>query len=80
MHLCFLVLAAALIGSSSASPNEATFDFNYGFDPAVISMEMVNYADSEGTGLRVSKDLIESTKAFWMDPSDEHGGKVDNSK
>ena len=54
-----------MIGSASASPNEATFDFNYGFDPAVITVEMVNYTDSEGTALRVSIHRVESTKSNW---------------
>ena len=62
VQLCFLFVAAALISSASASPNEATFDFNYGFDPAVISMEMVNYTDSEGTALRVSTQQIGITQ------------------
>lgn len=53
MQLYILVVAAALLGFASASPNENAFDFNYGFNPAVISMEMVDYADSEGTALRV---------------------------
>ena len=63
MQLCFIFLAAALISSASASPNENTFDFNYGFDPAVISMEMVNYTDSEGTALRVSTQLVETSQS-----------------
>ena len=65
VQLCFLFVAAALISSASASPNEATFEFNYGFDPAVISMEMVNYTDSEGTALRVSTQQI-SRSCKWI--------------
>lgn len=53
VQLCIFVVAAALLGYASASPNENAFDFDYGFNPAVISMEMVDYADSEGTALRV---------------------------
>lgn len=54
VQLCFLFAAAALIGSGFASQNDATFDFNYGFNPAVISMDMVDYTDSDGTALRVT--------------------------
>lgn len=57
VQLCLFVAAAALIGSAVASQNEATFNFSYGFNPAVISMEMVEYTDSAGTALRVHKHL-----------------------
>ncbi|KAL3160801.1 hypothetical protein ABBQ38_009212 [Trebouxia sp. C0009 RCD-2024] len=52
VQLCFLVAAAALIGRASASQNEATFDFDYGFNSSAISMDMVDYTDSAGTALR----------------------------
>lgn len=60
VQLYILVVAAALIGYASASPNENAFDFNYGFNPAVVSMEMVDYADSAGTALRVPYILLRS--------------------
>lgn len=61
VQLCFLVAAAALIGRASASQNEATFDFDYGFNSSAISMDMVDYTDSAGTALRVTTHPESST-------------------
>ena len=70
VQLCFLVAAVVLIGSASASQNEATFDFNYGFNPAVISMDMVDYTDSAGTALRVSIRLERCSIALHVSSDD----------
>ena len=50
----FLVLSAAcVLGRVAGSPAEASFNFTYGYDPAVISVTTVNYTDGSGTALRV---------------------------
>lgn len=50
VHVC-LLLAVILLGKAAASPAEATFNFTYGFNPAVISVNVVNYTDDSGTAL-----------------------------
>ena len=53
MQLLHALAVFAAIGSASASPAENNYNFDYGFDPAVVSNDTVDYTDSNGTALRV---------------------------
>ena len=55
--MCLLLAAACLLGRAAASPAEATFNFTYGYNPAAITVEAVNYTDESGTALRVRLSL-----------------------
>nr|QOL01212.1 putative extracellular protein TR9_020 [Trebouxia lynnae] len=52
MQLLHALAVFAAIGSASASPAENNYNFDYGFDPAVVSNDTVDYTDSNGTALR----------------------------
>ena len=50
----FVCLATAcLLGRAAASPAEASFNFTYGYSPAAITVNTVNYTDESGTPLMV---------------------------
>ena len=55
-----VAVAACLLGNAAAAPAEATFNFTYGYNPSAISLTTVNYTDSNGTALKVSRALIVS--------------------
>ncbi|DBA94647.1 hypothetical protein WJX77_011870 [Trebouxia sp. C0004] len=51
VNVCFFLLTAFLLGRAAASPAEASFNFTYGYNPAAVTVNTVNYTDESGTVL-----------------------------
>lgn len=53
VNVFVLLATACLLGRAAASPAEASYNFTYGYNPAAITVNALNYTDEFGTALMV---------------------------